>query len=311
MHQEDPERDDWEGTGHAPRPESRRARFYAHLRASNICGNERSSLGPSVLTLTRMLTCFLNSAVPAARLSNVCTVPVCSAEILDATGRANPFLVLNNFGQYQEYGEICNYELGYQSDGRGSWLNRNTLAALQSDAIWMDDDSFISPLSFSSLARMNQAREALNEKLESAASIVVSEWTVAVDAKVFDSLPDGEWTWRLEDAVSVIFPQAVSGALATFESVYRSGELVYTSCIEYVSRFFERTYSLAQQLRYVGSLIVNWFRSRRGLSDAVSIFVNERSWYLHHSAHPPAFSIKAEGRFAAMTRRVCFRPLPA
>jgi len=149
----------------------------------------------------------------------------------------------------------------------------------------------------------------LSEKLESSASVVVFEGSV--DAKLFDNLPEGEWTYRLEDAISAIFPQAASGALATFESIYRSGELVYTSCIEYVSRFFERTYSLAQQLRYVGSLIITWFRSRKGLADTVGLFLNERSWFLHHSAHPPALSIKAEGRFAATTRRVCSRPLPA
>lgn len=266
-----------------------------------------------MLTSSRMFTRSLNSAVPATRLSNVCTAPACSDQILDASGRVSPFLAGSGFSQYQKYGEILNYELGYRSDGLRSWLNGSTFAALQSSAIWMDDDSFIAPLSLqslASLARLNHAREALNERLE-AASGVILDGIFTVEAEVFESLPDGEWTWRLEDAVSVLFPFAASGALATFESIYRSGELVFTSCIEYVSRFFAQTRSVAQQLRYVGSLIVTWFRSRKGLPDAIGIFVNERSWYLHHSAHPPELSIKAEGRFAATKRRVCFRPLPA
>jgi hypothetical protein len=256
-----------------------------------------------------MLTYFPNSAVPATRLSNVCTAPVCSAEILDPSGRVNPFLTLNNFGQYQKYGDICKYEVGYQDDGFSSWLNGNTLAALQSNVIWMDDNAFIPPLSLQTLAELNRRREALSEQLAAIEPIVVYEGSV--DASTIFDGPDGEWTYRLEGAVSVLFPYAASGALATSEYVYRSGELVCTSFIEFVSRVFAHALSLAQQLRYIGSLIGTWFRSRKGLSDTVGLFLNERSWYLHHSAHPPELSIKAEGRFAATMRRVCFRPLPA
>jgi hypothetical protein len=121
-----------------------------------------------------MLTYALNSVAPATRLSNVCTAPVCSsisAEILDVAGRINPFPALNGVNQYQKYGHICNYELAYRSDGLSSWLNGNTLAALQSNAIWWDDDSCIPPVSLPSLAQLNQWREILTEKLESATSI--------------------------------------------------------------------------------------------------------------------------------------------
>lgn len=189
--------------------------------------------------------------------------------------QVNTLPVRSGYTPYQVgVDDICNYEFRYQYDGWiDSWLDRNTIAALQSSAIWMDDDSFIKPLSFASLGDLNQWRETLREKLESATSIVVFEGSI--DANLLDKFPDSEWTYRLEDAISVIFPLAASGALATFESVYRSGELVYTSCVEHVSRFFERTYSLAQQLRNVGSLIVTRVRSRRGLADTLGIFLNE------------------------------------
>ncbi len=189
--------------------------------------------------------------------------------------QVNTLPVRSGYTPYQVgVDDICNYEFRYQYDGWiDSWLDRNTIAALQSSAIWMDDDSFIKPLSFASLGDLNQWRETLSEKLESATSIVVFEGSI--DANLLDKFPDSEWTYRLEDAISVIFPLAASGALATFESVYRSGELVYTSCVEHVSRFFERTYSLAQQLRNVGSLIVTRVRSRRGLADTLGIFLNE------------------------------------
>jgi hypothetical protein len=251
-----------------------------------------------------------NSAVPATQFNTGSAVAVCSppsAEILDASGRGNPFLTLNSFGRYQKHRDIRNHELGYQSHGANVWLDGNALLALQSDAIRIDVNNFIMPLV--TLAELNRCHEVLSEQLDAIAPLVVYEGSV--DAAGFFSGPDGEWTYRLEDAVSVLFPYAASGALATFESVYHSGELVYQSCIEYASFIFEQARSLVQQLRYIGSLIVTWFRSRRGLPDTFGLFLSERSWYLHHSAHPPAASIKAEGRFAATMRRVCFRPLPA
>jgi hypothetical protein len=240
-------------------------------------------------------------------------VPVCcsaSAEILDAAGRVIPLSVRNVFNQHENVIGICNYELKWQPDGGSQWwLDTNTIAALQRRAIWMDDDSFIKPLAFASLGDLNQGRETLAEKLESASSIVVCEGSV--DAKVFDSLPDGEWTYRLEDAISVLFPFAASGNVAPFVSMYHAGDLVYTSFIDFVERVFEETRSLLARRRYFGSLILSRLRSRKGLADTVDLFLNQRSWYLHHRAHPPELTIKAEGRFAATTRRVCFRPLPA
>src|SRR6266852_3588232 len=121
-----------------------------------------------------MLTYSPNSAVFPTRFTRVGAVPICfssPAEIVDAGGEPIRLSVRNVFSQYQNDGDICDYELRNQSDGGGFWLNGNTLAALQSDAIWMDDDSFIPPLTFPSFAQLSQWRETLSEKLESSASV--------------------------------------------------------------------------------------------------------------------------------------------
>ncbi len=97
-----------------------------------------------------------------------------------------------------------------------------------------------------------------------------------------------------------------------FDLVYRAGKLVFESFIDYVSLICERASLCVRELRRVASLIARRLRSGKGTADAISIFVNERSWYLHHSAHPPATAVEAvEGRFAAALRRARFRPLPA
>ena len=259
-----------------------------------------------------MLTYSPNSGRPFNWCGPAPQMPLCSSapvEILGANGRVIPWSIRNSFIQYQSEENICNYDLGYQCDGTAIWLDGNTITALQSDAIWMDVNSSIKPLAFVTLDELNCRRQALSEQLDAIEPIVIYEGSV--DAATIFSGPEGEWTYRLEDAISVIFPYPASGALATVDYVYRSGELVYQSCLEYASWLFQQARSLAQQLRHIGSLIGTWFRSRRGLSYTVGLFLNERSWYLHHSAHPPAVLIKAEGRFAATTRRACFRPLPA
>lgn len=69
---------------------------------------------------------------------------------------------------------------------------------------------------------------------------------------------------------------------------------------------------LKQQLRYVVSLAHAVFQSHKGLAEIPGVFVNERSWYLHHSAHPPERPVRAvPGCFPATLPGACFQPQPA
>jgi hypothetical protein len=165
-------------------------------------------------------------------------------------------------------------------------------------------------------------RKDLNEKLKSFSAF----FDCAGMVKVFDDTEDEDWTFQmpawgqiqssdfiqLETFVVQQCQQFGSTVVSCLDYVYRAGELVYENFIDLVSWINDHFHSLVQQLRLVESLISEVFRSGKGAAAVTSMFVNERAWYLHHSAHPPEIAVKAvEGRFAAAVRRVRFRPQPA
>jgi hypothetical protein len=252
-----------------------------------------------------MLACFstfVSAKAPSWNTGEIsqCSIPV---EILDFAGQGIPLRFTNWVGQ-ERYEPLDNPFLG-----NSQWLDWRTISVLQSDFIWMDSGEVVPSISPFNFAELNQQREAIQRKLEWCESVTVV--FDALDAETFDQIQDGGWTYHLENAISVIFPFAASGNVAPFVSMFRAGDLVYTSFIDCVGSWFEKTGSLLIKCKRLGTLILTWLRSRRGLSN-IGIFVTERSWYLHHSAHPPDGADKAvEGCFAAAMRRVCFWPLPA
>jgi hypothetical protein len=177
-------------------------------------------------------------------------------------------------------------------------------------------------LSNVNLGALSRVRELLNEQLE--------YYSASLDCLdgVLDlgDYPEGTWTFTTYDCAQIFTPgyehldafvtqqSSLSGStvVTCFDYVYRAGELVYQSFIDRVSWARDHFHSLVYGLRLVHSLIAELFRSGKGTAAITSLFVNERSWYLHHSAHPPEEAVKAvDGRFAAIVRRVRFRPQPA
>lgn len=175
------------------------------------------------------------------------------------------------------------------------------------------------------LGALNTIREILNEKLEYfSASFDCSDAVLHLS-----HYPEGTtWTFNksesdwteiftpgyeyLDAFVSQQCPQSGSTVVTCLDYVYRAGELVYESFIDLVSWINDHFHSLVYERRLVQSLISERLRSGKGTAAVTSLFVNERSWYLHHSAHPPEVAVKAvEGRFAATVRRARFRPQPA
>jgi phytoene dehydrogenase-like protein len=167
---------------------------------------------------------------------------------------------------------------------------------------------------------LHAVREALTKKIESFDII----FDCRDDASLFSYLPEGSWTFTIEEdlfgcaeleravsaAVSEQCSQFVAMVVPVFDFAYRAGELVGRSFIDSLFWLHVQLQSWIQQLRLVASLIARLFRSGKGTSTVSSVFVYQQSWYLQHSAHPPATAITAvEGRFAATLRRACFRPL--
>jgi hypothetical protein len=172
------------------------------------------------------------------------------------------------------------------------------------------------------LGALNTIREVLNEQLDYfCATIDCSDSFLDIT-----DYPEGTWTFDASDWAKVFTPgyehldafvdrqcpQSGSTVVTCFDYVYQAGELVYESFIDLISWINAHFHSLVYERRLVQSLISELFRSGKGTAAVTSLFVNERSWYLHHSAHPPEVAVKAvDGRFAATVRRARFRPQPA
>jgi len=207
----------------------------------------------------------------------------------------------------------------------GHWFgteSRSITSELLDRSIWVtyNFDDLLS--SSRNLGALNTIREVLNQKL------VYFSASFDCSDSVLDlaDYPEGTWTLdaselaeiftpgyeHLDAFVTQECPQSGGGFVSCVNYVYRAGELFYESFIDQVSWIDDHFHSLVYELRLVQSLISELFRSRKGTAAVTSLFVNERSWYLHHSAHPPEVAVKAvDSRFAATVRRARFRPQPA
>jgi hypothetical protein len=120
-----------------------------------------------------------------------------------------------------------------------------------------------------------------------------------------------DWESQLESIASLeMSEERLAPVLSGFDFVYRAGELLFKSCVRYLTWLFDRLSYYAEMLEYAAAFVAAFRRFSKGLAAVVGVFLNERSWYLHHSAHPPEATGEAvKGRFPAMLR-ACFRPLP-
>jgi hypothetical protein len=147
----------------------------------------------------------------------------------------------------------------------------------------------------------------------------VSE-TLIVQAKAALAQARGSWAANeeterqtyLETMQSATWPtgQEPTG-LTSLNFVYQAGAFLFVVPARALAWLFERLRHYSRILRHATSFIIRFLRFWQWMAEVVGVFLNERSWYLHHGAHPPDVLGEAvEGRFPAILR-ACFRPLPS
>jgi hypothetical protein len=199
------------------------------------------------------------------------------------------------------------------SDGPANWLNIAVLDQFTVSSTWFRDN-VASPTwgtddeaVWDSVADLNEVRHILRTELDQLQLFVGAG--VSIQA---DDFQKRDWTQDLEDYASRQFGTWELWATSGTVVLANRTDLVFTSLIDSLSNLVDRISSYAQTLRCATLIVHRSLHSRRGLAEIIGIFVNERSWYLHHSAHPPeAPALAVEGRLPALMRRACSRPQPA